>query len=86
MDILVNLFVSDQAAVPCRRQREVVFFQRGFHPSFFLMPPRNEKHVGGHELYWHFFISSWGRSTPVGSLSWEMVINPEGVHQLPEAL
>lgn len=34
MDILVNLFVSDQAAVPCRRQWEVVFFQRGFILAF----------------------------------------------------
>lgn len=45
MDILVNLFVSDQAAVPCRRQREVVFFQRGFHPSIFSRCHREMKHM-----------------------------------------
>jgi len=45
MDILVNLFVSDQAAVPCRRQWEVVFFQRGFHPSIFFWCHREMKNM-----------------------------------------
>ena len=51
-------------------------FSTRFHPSILFWCHREMKNMlVDYMNYWHLFISSWGRSTPIGSLSWEMVIN-----------